>query len=580
MKKILFFALGLSLLAPSCKDFLQKDNPYRPTDAIFWQSKADFNMALAAIYGQMRGPIYYTQQNSITGNFMSTFASWYDNFTDNSITNSAQDGTKSYLAGNVTPESMPGLVGIYNALYERIARINIFLGKLDEYYTDKNDADYKQFKGEVLALRAINYHYLYIYYGDVPIVQEALSLDNMYREKSDREDVYKAIIKDFDDAIALLPETQTYMQNPGHMTCAAAIGFRARTKLYHVYDENGEPKSTAEMTEILNELKQIKADYTLAEDVLENFISDKQENCPEIMFSLKFLKPDMRNQMDLFVGAWKRVQPTRDLVYAFPNADGSEYEGKKEIEDNMYPDEEALEKERKNIRENLKNQGKTDKEIEEAIKKFDQQKEDELKAVCAEIFENRDPRLYKFIVPSGEYNFAEYFDPGKSKSFTDGNQSTTRFAVRKIVTPLDGIENKSWDDGFTWQSDQDMVLMRYTHILLMMAEAAYESGAVTEAEDYINQLRDRVGMVKITGLDRKKLHNEIRIETCFEGLRYADLKRWRELGKMNGKAHDPSVPKEVVVISSDHFDWPIPYDEIRKAKDQGVTLTQNPGYAK
>ena len=51
MKKILFLALGCSLLfAPSCKDFLQKENPNSPTEAIFWQSKNDFDLALTGIY--------------------------------------------------------------------------------------------------------------------------------------------------------------------------------------------------------------------------------------------------------------------------------------------------------------------------------------------------------------------------------------------------------------------------------------------------------------------------------------------------------------------------------------------------
>lgn len=556
MKKILFLALGFSLLfAPSCKDFLQKDNPNSPTETIFWQTTSDFDMALAAIYGLMRGPLNYTQSFSIPGNFMSTFSSWYDNFTDNSVTNSDQDGTNTFLMDNVSPENLPGLTGIYNALYQRIARINIFLDYLETSTNSGVKERYNQYKGEALALRGINYHFLYIYFGSVPVVKERLNTDNMYKEKVVKEEVYKAVIEDFDEAIRLLPESQLYSANPGHMTRAAAIGFRARTRLYHAYNEQGQA-NTAEMGEILAELNQIKAPYKLADDVLDNFISDRQENCPEIMFSLKFLKPDMRNQIDFYIGAWKRVAPTRDLVYAFPNADGSAYVPDPTVKDeDLYPNPEE------------------DKNKTEAELAADQAKRE---AICAKIFENRDPRLSIFIAPNGIYDFSGYFE--KTEKFKDGNVPVTQFAVRKLVTPLDGITTKSWDgEGFTWQSDQDVVLMRWTHILLMKAEAAFWANGATAAEPYINELRDRVGMPHVSGITFEQLQNEIRIETCFEGLRYYDMKRWRILDKMNGKPHDPSV-KGNVIINPAHFDWPIPYEEIRQAKDHGVNLVQNPGY--
>ncbi len=584
MKKILFLALGFSLLfAPSCKDFLQKDNPNSPTETIFWQTTSDFDMALTAIYGLMRGPLNYTQSFSIPGNFMSTFSSWYDNFTDNSVTNSDQDGTNTVLMDNISPENMPGLTGIYNALYQRIARINIFLDYLETNTNAEVQAKYNQYKGEALALRALNYHYLYIYFGSVPVVKERLNTDNMYKEKVVKEEVYKAVIEDFDEAIRLLPESQLYSANPGHMTRAAAIGFRARTRLYHAYNEQGQA-STAEMGEILAELNQIKAPYKLADDVLENFISDKQEACPEIMFSLKFLKPDMRNQIDFYIGAWKRMSPTRDLVYAFPNADGTAYVPDPNIEKQMYPDSKVREEAEKKLRESLKAQGLSDKEIEKKVKEFNDAEDAKVDALYAQIFANRDPRLAMFIAPNGLYDFSEYFE--KSAKFKDGNAPVTHFAVRKLVTPLDGLDNNgkdvvghtSWDGvGYSWQSDQDVVLMRWTHILLMRAEAAYWANGATAAEPYINELRDRVGMPHVSGITFEQLQNEIRIETCFEGLRYYDMKRWRILSKMNGKPHDPSVTGNVI-INPAHFDWPIPYEEIRQAKDHGVNLVQNPGY--
>lgn len=538
MKKIIFLALGCSLLfAPSCKDFLQKENPNSPTEAIFWQSKNDFDLALTGIYSQLRGGSNYKQSPSVSSNFLTTFLATFDNYTDN-----ADGGTYNYagqeefLRDNITPDNMPGLVGsAYSYCYKSIARINIFLGHLEEMYSDKTNADYKQFKGEALALRGLMYHYLYTCYGAVPIVKEALVVEDMYKEKSSAEDVYKTVIGDYTDAIALLPKGQNYLANPGHITGDAVIAFRARTRLYHAYDENGVANKT-EMAEILTELNQITAAYSLATDVLDNFHTSKQSACPEIMFSLRFLKPDFRNQIDLFFGNWKMICPTRSLVLAFPNADGSAYVPAGDIAT----------------------------------------KTDLTAADMTTLFTNRDPRLATFIAPNGVYNFTGYVN--NAVDFTDGNSSNTQFAVRKLVTPLSGQDgDKSWDNGYTWQGDQDVVLMRWAHVLLMKAEAAFESGNTTAAEGYIKELRDRYNMPAISGLTQEQLRNEIRIETCFEGQRYFDMKRWRTLKDMNGKKQDPHS-SITVVVNPNHFDWPIPWTEIEQAENNGVNLVQNPGY--
>ncbi|MDE6482492.1 MAG: RagB/SusD family nutrient uptake outer membrane protein [Rikenellaceae bacterium] len=538
MKKILFLALGCSLLfTPSCKDFLQKENPNSPTEAIFWQSKNDFDLALTGIYSQMRGGIYYRQSPNVASNFLTTFLATFDNFTDNTDGGTYNyAGQNEFLRDNITPENMPGLIGsAYDYCYAAIARINIFLGHLEEMYSDKTNADYKQFKGEALALRGLMYHYLYTCYGAVPIVKEALVVENMYMEKSSAEDVYKSIIGDYTEAISLLPKGQNYMANPGHITGDAVIALRARTRLYHAYDANGTANKT-EMAEILTELNTITAAYSLAEDVLDNFHTSTQSACPEIMFSLRFLKPDMRNQIDLFIGSWKMISPTRSLVLSFPNADGTAYVPAGDIA--------------------------TKATITDA----------EMTA----LFTGRDPRLAAFIAPNGVYNFDGYV--GDAIDFTDGDTPNTQFAVRKLVTPLSGQSgNNSWDDGYTWQGDQDVVLLRWAHVLLMKAEAAFESGDVAGAEGYIKELRDRYNMPAITGLTQELLRNEIRIETCFEGQRYFDMKRWRILSDMNGKKQDPNS-SITVVVNPNHFDWPIPWDEIEKAKNNGVTLTQNPGY--
>ena len=527
MKKILFLALGCSLLfTPSCKDFLQKDNPYDPTEATFWQSKTDFDLALTGIYAQLRGGSYYRQSVNVASNFLTTFLSSFDNFTDN-----ASGGTNNYAGQNeylrdvITPENMPGLIGAaYDYCYAAIERINIFIDKLEIYYPNKEDADYKKFKGEAVALRGLMYHYLYTCYGAVPVVKEALAYDDgvgIYKEKSSKEEVYKAVIEDYDEAIAKLSDGVNYKDANFHITADAVRAFRARTRLYHAYDENGVAVK-AEMAEILTELNQITASYSLADDILDNFHSSAQSASPEIMFSLRFLKPTFRNQIDLLVGDWKTIQPTRSLVFAFPNADGSEFVVSDEL--------------------------KTKEKLTDADYK--------------ELFTDRDPRLSKSVTYGGIYDFTDY---GGGNAVNAGT-TVTGFNVYKLVTPI--ANGGSWNNGYRWQGDQDVVLMRWAHVLLMKAEAAFESAGANAALPYINELRTHYGVGTLSDITQEQLRNEIRIETCFEGLRYFDMKRWRILSTMNGQKQDPAS-NITVVVNPAHFDWPIPYEEIRQAKDPG-----------
>ncbi|MDE6482491.1 MAG: RagB/SusD family nutrient uptake outer membrane protein [Rikenellaceae bacterium] len=546
MKKLIFLALGCSLLfAPSCKDFLEKNPTASPSEAIFWQSKNDFDQALTAIYTGVRGGISFKQ--SLTTGYISSYISFWDNMSDNSIeANTNVSGASVVLTDQITPTYFPTFGGIYSYCYSNIARINIFLSRLDEYFEDKTDESYIQLKGEAVGLRGLLYYYLYVCFGEVPVTKEAPVVENMYVDKSDREAVYKAVVEDFNEAATLLGTNETYMNRPGRMTGAAATAFCARTMLYHAYDDKGVAKK-AEMEEVLTKLNTITAPYSLATDVLDNFHSSKQSACPEIMFSLRYLKPTMRNQIDYLVGDQKAILPTRDLVYDFPMADGNTAFDPSTVAniDKMY-----------------------DKTITEA----------ERLAIYDAIFANRDPRLAKFITHNDVYDFSAYLPDNVANAVTSGNNSATYFDVFKLVTPIDNAEG-GWNQGYDWQGDQDAVLLRWAHVLLMKAEAAFESGDETGAKNYINEMRRGYGIPELTSIDRDILRREIRIETCFEGLRYFDMKRWRILDKMNGKVQDPSMPNvSKVIVNPAHFDWPIPQDQIDVYEDNGHTLTQNPNY--
>lgn len=62
-------------------------------------------------------------------------------------------------------------------------------------------------------------------------------MDNMYKEKSTKEEVCRAIIDDYTEAITLLPDGLSYKRDAGHTARYAAIALRAKTRLCHAHDE-------------------------------------------------------------------------------------------------------------------------------------------------------------------------------------------------------------------------------------------------------------------------------------------------------------------------------------------------------
>src|SRR5207247_6069082 len=81
------------------------------------------------------------------------------------------------------------------------------------------------------------------------------------------------------------------------------------------------------------------------------------------------------------------------------------------------------------------------------------------------------------------------------------NISTGTF-VGGLPTPY--YSSKFLDQAATSVSDleNDWIVIRYADVLLMQAEALNELNKTTEAEPFINLVRQRAGVSDITGLDQ------------------------------------------------------------------------------
>lgn len=190
---------------------------------------------------------------------------------------------------------------------------------------------------------------------------------------------------------------------------------------------------------------------------------------------------------------------------------------------------------------------------------------------------------------------------GFSQDFPDQPKSYYRF------------ENADWNDGWGtdpedcyirkyntsyYRSAEDYFarnnyrIMRYADILMNYAECLVETGTnPADAAVYVDKVRERAGLAKLEDSQWKdclsskdafikRLQMERTLELCFEGWRWADLKRWGLLDSQAGidelKARDKDFDNFIV---GKHRRLPIPRDEVENSTVGGVAhLTQNPNY--
>lgn len=145
---------------------------------------------------------------------------------------------------------------------------------------------------------------------------------------------------------------------------------------------------------------------------------------------------------------------------------------------------------------------------------------------------------------------------------------------------------------FTWQND---VVMRYAEVVLLAAEAhiMLNDG---QGDGYINMIRDKAGLPRLSGATMEDLKNEKRLELCLEGCRYQDLVRWGDAADVLGgqweripnfagldengqyilQYPDINVNKTYGFKEGKHNLLPIPEREM----NVNPNMTQNPGWTK
>ncbi|MBQ7419529.1 MAG: RagB/SusD family nutrient uptake outer membrane protein [Prevotella sp.] len=218
-------------------------------------------------------------------------------------------------------------------------------------------------------------------------------------------------------------------------------------------------------------------------------------------------------------------------------------------------------------------------------------------------YANRDPRLDLYIIHNNStfkgstiVTAVDGTDNNAMNKF-DGQSTRTGYYLKKFL-----VENVNANPTSTTNGVHVKPWIRYTEIFLSYAEAANEAFGPTgagsngfSAYDVIKAIRARAGVGKDNGdayLEsikndkdkmRELIRNERRLELCFEGFRFWDLRRWKvDLSKLNETVKGMKIENnkyEVVDVETRHYQdymyyGPVPYSEILKFSE----LKQNKGW--
>ncbi|MBR5702634.1 MAG: RagB/SusD family nutrient uptake outer membrane protein [Bacteroidales bacterium] len=92
----------------------------------------------------------------------------------------------------------------YNEIVAGIERANLCIKGLRAYGNVDSDKDMSYLLGEALTYRAFFYYELIKMWGEVPLRTEPVSSATIYQKKSDRDDIYKVVLADLEEAIGRL----------------------------------------------------------------------------------------------------------------------------------------------------------------------------------------------------------------------------------------------------------------------------------------------------------------------------------------------------------------------------------------
>lgn len=573
MKRILLSIFCLTL-ATACSDKFLDVQPKAALAVTALQNKAGVNSLLIGAYALLDG--WATPEGAYR-----SYQVGADNWVYGSV--ASDDAYKGTIAGDQPAISLIEQMqiqsdnvyfrGKWRGMYDGIARANDVLQTLPKA-ADMTDAERQQVTAEARFLRG-HYHFeLLKMYKKVPYIDEKVyDPNNLESTKlTNTADIWPNVVADIKAAYDVLPAKQT---QPGRPTKWAAAAELAKAYLYQQRWADAKP---------LLEAIVASGQYRLVDRYHDNFRAVTNNNA-ESIFEIQYSVND---------GASGGENGNAGSTLNYPYGGG----GVTTCCGFFQPSQ------------NLVNAFKTNENglpLLDSFNASDVPSDQNIESTAAftPYAGPLDPRLDHTVGRRG----IPYLDWGvhSGKAYVRDQAYGGPYSPKKHVMYRSDVGTNTFA-GNPRLNANNYRLIRYSHVLLWLAEIETEIGDLDKARGYVNQIRKRAanpdGFVKTSDgkaaanyvigtydaawtskdVARKAVQFEERLEFGMEGHRRFDLVRWGIADQtMNAyyatEANKRTYLKGVTFVKGKHEYFPIPIQEILNSK-KGTeeTLTQNSGY--
>ncbi|WP_207513995.1 RagB/SusD family nutrient uptake outer membrane protein [Longitalea luteola] len=496
MKKIVVNIIILQLLFSCSKKSLELTNPNSITSDTYWKTEADVQSALGASYGLLK---------NVDGGFWGVRGVELSNgrgddfFIRNDVSYLYQLSTFTNTPDNAAATN------VWNIAFRGIFRANQIIENI-ETVSGLSDQAKNAYIAEAKFLRGLNYFILAINFGDAPLrLTVPKTTEEYFVPKSPEAEVWKQVIKDFQEASAALPHSYP-KEWVGRATKGAAVAYLGKAYLY--------TKDYANAESTLLSLTLPPYNYALMPNHGDNFIPTRENN-QESVFEIQLSDVGGTNP-------WAGENANEALgVTTAQEFAPSEVAGWFEV-------------------------SPTDKLFNE----FQVEKT---------VSNDFDPRMYATLI--WDYPGATFYN----KPFSDFTlQFGYKSMFKKYQNYWQNNELTGASGAANYTSSNNERALRFADVLLMLAEAVTMQQKPASAYPYVNAIRARAQLSALpTGYSNTQMMAEIRhqrmLEFAREGLRFYDLKRW---GLLQQEITNSDKVGRQFFVPNKHEYFPIPQSEL------------------
>jgi hypothetical protein len=516
MQKFFIFIASFSLLCYSCEKKLDIQNPNNPTTENFWKTEADAISGINAIYST------YHRVGLCRNQFFITIIRSDEGYSTSPnptlINNFDRFITTDYNLWETNT--------LWQDCYTGINRCNQVLDFVPNISMDESKK--RQLLGEAKFMRAFFYYYLAILWGNVPL-QLHTSLPTDLPATTPQGGVFAQIETDLTDAVNTLPVSYD-ANNVGRATRGAAYALLGKAYMQeHKWQQAADAFNWFFSGEGANV-------YDLMPNYRDNFVITSENNKESVFEFQHAVNPSDTHDNDVEPGSDNLNYGTSITPFLAPRPIGfSDGQARRWV-------------------------------VHEFLTE---------KAVSGE----RDPRLAaSFLYDSTDERGPEY-TLVYGRTFASLGYSPDSTAVpsqwdvyfRKFL-------NDYTDNGESFHSGNNYRYIRFADVLLLYAEALNELGQTQQAYQYVDRVRQRAGLAKLSevkpNLNQTEFRNQLKheriTELAGEGHRWEDLARWGDLGPQLA-VRDPGFAN--FVVGKNEL-LPIPQQDL----DINPNLRQNPGW--